>query len=78
MRLSGIASDAVKTVNLLDDQSRVVERVPVTDNLYSLKHVPKGVVTVVPTAFNGQALARCGPGGRAVRGASSSYLAAHC
>lgn len=77
-RLSGIASDAVKTVNLIDDRGRVVERVRVIGNVYALKPVPKGVVAVEPTAFNGEALARCGPGGAAVRGAGRTYLQAHC
>jgi hypothetical protein len=75
MELAGIASDAVKTMNLMDARGHVVERVPVIANVYSLKTVPKGIVGVVPTSFDGQALAWCGRGN--VRG-SGLYLRAHC
>jgi hypothetical protein len=76
-RLAGFASDAVKTINLLDDHGRIVERVPVVGNVYALKRAPEGVVAVVPTSFTGMALARCGPNRGTVRGADS-YLQAHC
>lgn len=75
-RLAGFASDAVKTVNLLDRKGRVVERVPVIDNVYAVKHVPPGIVAVVPTSFDGQSLARCGPQ-HGIRG-NGTYLRAHC
>lgn len=76
IRLAGFASDAVKTVNLLDRRGHILGRVPVIGNVYTLKHVPKGVVTVVPSDSNGKALAKCGPGG-SVR-SSGSYLDAQC
>lgn len=77
-RLAGIASDAVRTVNLLDRNHHVVARVPVIDNVYTLRHVPEGVTLVVPTGLNGQSLAECGPNASArVRG-SGTYLQARC
>ena len=75
-RLAGFASDAVKTVNLLDSHGRILRRVPVIANVYTLKHAPKGVVEIVPADINGKALARCGPG--ASTRSSGSYLQARC
>ena len=76
LRLSGIASDAVKSVALLDSHRRVVMRVPVVDNLYWLKRVPESVVWVEAADRNHRPLAICG----AKRGAitSGSYLNARC
>lgn len=78
LRLAGLASDEVKRIELLDDKHHILARVPVIDNVFSLRHVPKGVTFVVPVNADGQALAECGPNARAgIRGAGS-YLRARC
>lgn len=76
IRLAGIASDAVKTVQLLDTHGRIIRTVPVVSNIYTLPELPPGIAVVVAADQHGRPLARCGPNANAI--AHGSYLAARC
>jgi hypothetical protein len=77
LRLSGFASDAVVGISLLDATGRIVRRVPVIGNVYSLANVPPAVATVVMTDSHGRQVARCGPN-VATAPATGSYVVAKC
>lgn len=76
VRLAGFASDAVRTIKLVDSRGRIVGRVPVVGNVYTLARAPKGVVIVEPADISGRPLAKCGPGAKVT--SSGSYLNARC
>lgn len=79
LRLVGFASDAVKAIRLLDAHGRILATVPVVNNIYALRPIPKGVVALEPIAAHGTVLARCGPNGAgSATSGQGSYLNAHC
>jgi hypothetical protein len=75
-RLRGIASDAVRSIALVDAHHHVIRRVPVVDNLYWLRRIPPGVVWVEPSDRYEHPLAICHAGAGALT--SGNYLAGRC
>ncbi len=56
-RVEGFAADGVHAVGVLNRAGRVALRVPVTDNVYALSHLPPGLPgSIVPLDADGAAL----------------------
>ena len=70
-RLSGIASNEVIALDLVDPNGAVVERVPVIGSVYDTRPAPASIVSIVPVNAGGVWLSPCGFG-------KGAYLVSGC
>jgi hypothetical protein len=60
--LAGIASSAVVAVELVSADGVSIQRIPVRDNVYADRPLPRGVVAIAPENAAGVWLSTCGYG----------------